>query len=249
MPTIDLYSLNYPDNVRDILKWGEEVSGFLRSFGITIDNFSRSRTTSLSQYILCEEDGIKYPNYILLANNHLFKSEKEFIDLMDPDMPFGILAISRLSNINKNILGDLNKVISSEIQNLEKNELVDVLENRKKISKKIYYFKRFKIEFEQIPHIQSLDFGFNSLALNKEDQYNLFDNLLNVIKKQTNEIDDAIDTLNQHSNIILNLKNIEYSKKMQYSIRWLSIIAAILTAFVVILTLFQLLNELIFKIV
>ena len=107
-------------------------------------------------------------------------------------MPFGILAISRLSNINKNILGDLNKVISSEIQNLEKNELVDVLENRKKISKKIYYFKRFKIEFEQIPHIQSLDFGFNSLALNKEDQYNLFDKKsIECNKKQTNEIDDA----------------------------------------------------------
>jgi hypothetical protein len=248
VPSIDIYSLDYPENTEDILKWGQEVSGFLQCFGVSLDEYVHSRTSLYNQYILCEEETkfkdneFKHPNHIILVNNRFFKSEEENgIDLMGtPDTPFCILAINRLSNIHKDILGELNATISNEIQNLEKNELIDVLENRKKISKKIYYFKRFKIEFEQIPHTEQINFNFSSMARNKEEQYDLFDFLFDQIRKQTNNIDDAIDTLNQHSNLILNLKNIEYSRNMQISTKNLSILVVIFTGIVVFLTLFTL---------
>ncbi len=211
VPSIDLYSLNYPKTNNEILKWGKEFRGFLDCFGV---HLNKSTTYKFNQYILLNEIE-NYPNSIVLANRQLIKRDGETEYLLSR-LPFCIFAINKLVYIYKNILGQLNSAISNEIQNLEKNQLNELLKNRNKISKKIYYFKRFKIEFEQIENKKpKLDFHFNSIENNEDESYNLFDKINDQIIKKTTNIDNAIDTLNQNSNLILNLKNIENSNNLQ----------------------------------
>lgn len=64
VPSIDLYSLNYPENIEDILKWGDEFHGFLECFGISVNEFDSFK---YDENLLCEEHEFKYPNYIILA--------------------------------------------------------------------------------------------------------------------------------------------------------------------------------------
>lgn len=236
VPSLDVISLNYPGYTEDIIKWGKRNRGFLNCFGISITEFTYSRN---HRYLLCEETGFEYPNHIILANQSLFIKLKQEINFNL--IYFPIIALNRLTIIHKIMLGELNATISNEIETLEENELVDVLDNRKNISKKIYFFKRFKIEFEQLKLEDSsiLDFNFVSLALVDEYQTKLYDILVYHIFQQTKDIDDAINTLNQHSNIILNLKNIEYSRKMLFSTNIFTVVVGILTAFIVLLTVIQ----------
>lgn len=239
VPSIDLYSLNYPENIEDILKWGEEVHGFLDCFGISVNEFSSFK---YNENLLCEEHKFKYPNYIILINRRLLnRSDEETINLFDYKS-FVILALHRLTYIHNNILGELNATISNEIQNLEKNELIDVLENRKIISQKIYDFQRFKIEFELLKAEYILDLPFVSMAANKKDRYFLFDYIIEQLKKHTIDIDNAINTLNQHSDLTLNLTNIDYSRKNQIltnRLTWIVVVLTILQVVLVIITFFK----------
>ncbi|WP_424353791.1 hypothetical protein [Methanobacterium sp. MBAC-LM] len=241
VPSIDIYSLNYPEKNEDIIKWKTKLRRFFMCFGIpTIRTPFKS-----GRYILFEENIFKYSNYVIFANRG---GQTKLTENIDGDIEtridyynFSLLAMYRLIKIYKDIINDLNVTISNEIQNLEENELNKVLKSRKEISKKIYYFKRFKIEFEQIKFKIFFDLEFESIN-GKKGETKLCEILFDEISEQINDIDNAINTLNQNANLILNLKNIEYSKNNQKWTMRLSIIVLLLALIQVIFAYFSFLR-------
>lgn len=238
IPSIDLYSLNYPEKNEDILKWGQESNGFLNCFGTNINYFFKSE-----RCILCLDSESNYSSHIVFANRiqSIADDIENEIEGTISDIDFVMLSVYKWVDIQKNILNELNTVISNEIQNIEKNDLNEVLKNRKDISKKIYFFKRFKIEFEQIISKELFIFNFNFKEVNnREEKYcDLLKNISNEIFEMTKDIDQSINTLNEHSNLILNLKNVEYNKNMQEKVKLLTYLIIALTIMTIVVGVIQ----------
>jgi len=233
VPSIDLISFKYPENNEDIIKWGNEHQSLLGCFGVR--DFSNG--FKYERYLICSENEpdyneFRYKNHVIFANrNPPLKTDEEINEKIETYIQFTffvLLAIYRLIQTYENIIRDLNVVISKEIQDLEENKLNEVLENRKKISKKIYDFKRFKLAFEFEEITFNEDFDFEPLT-NKGNKDSLFVLLLKLVGKRIKEIDNAINTLNKNANIILNLKNIEYSENIGYWTKNLAVIVVFLT--------------------
>lgn len=250
VPTIDILCLKYPKNNDDIIFQGGRPFNRFLGYSIDMNNSFKS-----GPYVLCKEiydlffsysfppkeRKLRYHNYILFVNQNLIDSNKYDIktDIVR-NLQISILALDRITSLNKNILRELNAIISDEIQNLEKNKLNHILENRKKISKDIFQFKRFKIEFERLKFKDFSDsLNRNLIFLRKNtEEHNFFEYLLLYNIKQTEDIDNSINTLNQNFNLTLNLKNIEYSNKLLVltsKLTWLIVGLTIILVFLEVL--------------
>lgn len=91
----------------------------------------------------------------------------------------------------------------------------------------VFSFKRFGVGFKW----NSNQFTFRSLKdkNNPERKIELFKGLKEGIDTRTKEISSIIDVFTKQYETILNLKNLEFSKKMKNSILWLTIIIIVLS--------------------
>src|SRR3989344_9159890 len=227
IPSIDLFSLEYPISDKEILKWGLENSSFFQCFKTDINGYISFK---YNQYLFCQDNYENFHNYLIFANRKISKSEMYSSIDANIEEPlnfccFDLLAIDRLLEVQERLAGEFNSKISKEISDLNKNKLKNVLNNRKEIYKEIFYFERFKVEFKNYHPIPD-KFSFESLG---EKKSKLFDNLSNNIKRKISDISDILNIFNQNSESILRLKNIEYAKKMQDWVMCLTILIIILT--------------------
>ncbi len=226
----------------------EDLFNEFLGYSINIDDSFKSGPVILSKinerifeigYYPPKEIEFNYENYVSFVNSDFLELDKTDISFkLHNNLKLSILAFDRISNLNKNILKELNFIISNEIKNLEKNHLKDILESRKKISMDIYQFKRFKIEFGLLNYGEFSGHDFTSIEKDVEEIHYFFKDLLNVISKRIQYVDNTIDTLNQNSNLILNLKNIENSNKLQILTKNLTWLIVGLTIILVFLTIF-----------
>ena len=235
IPSIDIYSLNLPEKDDEIIDWGTNNSSFLHCF----NSFIWQDTYRNNNYLFCEESSNEehFNNYSIFATRDISKYSDMYPDVDSSivgefnSRPFVVLAFFRWLQIEEQIVGKFNSLISEEIEYLEKINLKSVIANRKIISKELFYFERLKVELK----INNLYFfnnqlDFKSLGNEKSD---LSNNVRGHINKGIEDIDEIINEINKHSNNIFNLKNIEYSKQMQDKV-------LILTIFIILFTFIQL---------
>ena len=223
VPSIDFYSMDYPDNEEDIIKWGLKNSAFFRCFDSGISPHS---TYGDKHYIFCEESNEEpFNDFMIFANRNLPNRSDMYPDIdshitesLDDTWHFGLLALIRWLEIKEKIVLTLNSTISKEIGCLAENRLENIFESRKEIAKELFSIDRFKIEYDENMFWKSLTFKQFG------EENDLYDNLKANIRMRIEKIDHVINKMNEHSNNIFSLKNIEYSKKMQESVKELTII-------------------------
>jgi len=236
VPYIDLFSLDYDINKEDISNWIMENSEFFRCFR-TCSSFT------YKNYLLCPElrkhyhsdNSIrigKFSNYLVFANRKniqelgILKNIDDIIERRINSYSFELFAISRWLEIQEKHVGTFNKRISAEFTNIDKNKLELSIDTRKEIFKDIFQFQRFKAEY-QLYDFYDQGVDFYSISNNPETKY--FDGLKNDMDERINDIDQLISMFTKNSDSILNLKNIEYNKKIQNNIRNLTIAIIFLT--------------------
>jgi len=233
VPSIDLFSLEYPEKDDEILKWGNENKGFFQCFDTFISSFTSFK---FKNYLFClERENKKFNNYIIFANRKIVGDTYSTIDNAIKEeighCPFGLIAIQRWIKIQENITMRLNSIVSEGILKIREKKFSKALREREKIQKNIFLFKRFKAEYEGCGFIID-KYSFKSLKSDNKERINLFEGLRKNIDASIKVIDDLIDEFTRQYEIVLNLKNLEFSKKMQYLI-------LVLTFLIIILTLIQ----------
>jgi len=234
IPSMDLYSLNYPEKDDEIIEWGIKNSDFFNCFNSSISQF----TYKNNNYLFCEErpNGELFYNYSIFATRDISKYSDMYSDIDTSiveefnSRPFVLLAFFRWLKIEEQIVGKFNLLISEEIKYLDKNKLKSIIANRKIISKELFYFERLKVELKQ----NNINFFNNELDFKSlgEEKHDLSEGIMKNVNRRIEDIDEIINKLNEHSSNVFNLKNMEYSKNMQ---DWI----AILTIIIMELTLFQ----------
>lgn len=231
VPSIDLFSLNYPKESDDIREWLLKNHAFFYYFNIS----AISETTyKCEEYLFLidniSNDGV-FSNYSIIAN--LDNTHKNETDTIMESHQYGLNYYSfelfcfyRWLEICGKIGNDFSLLISNELKYISKNNIKNVILNREKISTYIYYFKIFRIEFnkyESMFTIYSSDFEL----LYEEKNY-LFDLIIKHIHKRVDYMNEFLNLLNCHSDNTLTLKNIVYSKKVQTSVHILTILLLII---------------------
>ena len=234
VPSIDLFSLDYPAKEEEILDWGSENRHFFSCFNVYINPY---KSFKYENYLFCFESkgDVKFENYVLFANR------KTSTENMYPDIDsaivmklnfcsFDLIAIERWVRIQENVVGKLSSTVSEEILKIQKNKFGKAIETRKDVLKNIFSFKRFEVEHKRTGFIFDR-FTFKSLKdkKNSERQINLFKGLKERIDTRIKEISDLIDVFTKQYETILNLKNLEFSKNMKTSVRWLTIVIIVLS--------------------
>lgn len=241
IPSIDIYSLNFPEKDDEIINWGTNNSSFLHCF----NSFIWQNTYRNNNYLFCEESSHEehFNNYSIFAT----RDKSKYSD-MYPNVdrsivgefnsrPFVVLAFFRWLEIEEQIVGNFNSLISEEIEYLEKINLKSVIANRKIISKELFYFERLKVEL----NLNNFDFFYTELDFKSlgEEKNDLSDGIIKNVNKRIGDIDEIINKLNEHSINVFNLKNMEYSKNIQDWIVILTIIIIELTLIQIIIYYFK----------
>lgn len=230
VPSIEIYSLNYPDDNGDIIEWGRKVRGFMGCFGATIH---QRNCFKMNEYLfLTESNHRTLSNYLLFSNNSEKDSIPDFTNYSFDTTLFETILFSRWLRIQEQMVGKYSSVISEEIVHLQKNQLEDVLKNRRVISEGIFYFERFKTEFELFNPSNS---GFKLIG---DAKINLSPNWMKNISKEIKNVENIINIFNKHSNVILGLKNVEYNIKNADKVNqltWVVILLAIIQVILAIL--------------
>lgn len=233
IPSIEFFSLDLPSDEKNLIKWGRENNGFLHCFHTYLHpNNCYKLDDDKNSYLFFAENNTKNK----FSNYFIFKSSKndENDDLIfDYENKFEFLVFSRWLQIHKKRVAEFSNIISKEIENLRKNKLQDVLKTRKKIYKGIFYFERFKTEYKLKDFQQT---GFKLIG-NKNIDLNA--SRMEYIKQDIEIIDGIINTFNKHFDVILGLKNIEYSEKMQNKVYRLTLIVIFLAIIQLIFALNQ----------
>jgi len=231
VPSIDIFSFTYPIADNDIIKWEKNMNDFFECFSTDI---SPDTSFKHDRYLLSREKYLEsnFNNYLMFANRECpncpeFSDFDNSIEVQIRDCSFELLAFDRLMDIQKNVVGTFNEMISKEIRYLESDKLNKAFENRKALNSKLFYFDRFKIEFKQYMKndFQTNKFNFVNITGNND----FFNNIIKNIDFRIIETDNLIKTFTKHSNSILELKNIEYTKKTQDRVLFLTIVVVILT--------------------
>lgn len=234
VPSIDLFSLDYPEKDDEILKWGDENRGFFQCFNTFISSLTSFK---FKNYLLCFEmrSDDKFSNYIIFANRKIVDNQYSTIDsAIEGEInycPFGLIAIQRWVRIQENIIMQLNSIISEGILKIQEKKFSEAIEDRREIQKNIFPFERFKAEYEGYGFVPN-KCAFKSLKSKDKEQIDLFYGLKENINASIKVIDNLINDFTKQYEVVLNLKNLEFSKKMQDSI-------LVLTIFIIILTLIQ----------
>jgi len=231
VPSIDLFSLNYPTQEKEILDWGTKNSGFFRCFSTHImDSFI------YENYLLCFESkrDVEFKNYVMFANRKI-SSDKMYHDLDSAIKErlnfcsFDILAIDRWIRIQEGVVGRLNQTVSEEILRIRENNFSKAIETRKSVLKSIFSFQRFRAEYNRYGFVFD-KFPFRRLKHERipAREIELFKALRKTVSKRVKEIDSLINSFTRQYETILGLKNVEFSKKMQTYVLILTIIVIVL---------------------
>jgi len=249
IPCVDLFSLKYPTDKYDILNWTRENKDFFDCFGAYMP-YTDINYSEADKLILSFEYGSaiksRYNNYLVFANSNArrnplpyFPNNKIKIDI-DNEIEtiisfysFELFAILRWLGIQEKHVGELNKDISEEYNNISKNKLESLIDKRKKIFNTIFQFQRLKAEY-QFYEFNKDERDFHSIL----DNFAYFHNLKIRINQRIKNIDSLISIITKNSDNILNLTNIESNNRIQKHIRNLTIAILIFTTVQIIILVF-----------
>lgn len=221
VPSIDIYSLKYPDDDK-IIDWGSERVYFFNCFNSHISPYVyRDR-----HYLFCENNrkNESFNDFSVFINsdvepNNMHPDINSYIEQELNTSSFILLSFIRWLEIKRQIVERFGLTLSEEIEDLTKSKIKNIIEKRKTIATESFNFERFKIEFNQMNTYGHSD--FESLNERKD---NLHETLMANIQNRIDNIGETINKLNEHSNAISNLKNIEYSINMQDLVMKLTIV-------------------------
>ena len=252
VPSIDLFSLDYPEKEDEILDWGIENSDFFHCFSTCIIPW---KSFKYENYLFCfeSERDIEFENYVIFANR------KTSTDDMYHDIDtaieeglnfcsFDLIAIDRWVRTQESVVGKLNSTVSEEISKIQENEFSKAIETRKVVLKSVFSFERFGAEYKEYGFIPD-KFAFKSLEDKKNPvrQIDLFKGLKEGIGTRIKEINNLIDGFTRQYETILNLKSLEFSKNMQTYVLTLTIVVIVLAIFQIIIVIDSEILELIIK--
>ena len=252
VPSIDLFSLDYPEKEDEILDWGVENSGFFHCFSTYIipwDSFK------YENYLFCfeSERDIGFENYVIFANrktstDDMYHSIDSAIEERLNFCSFDLIAIDRWVRTQESVVGKLNSTVSEEISKIQENKFSKAIETRKVVLKSVFSFERFGAEYNEYGFIPD-KFAFKSLKdkENPERQIDLFKGLKEGIGTRIKEINNLIDGFTRQYETILNLKSLEFSKNMQTYVLTLTIVVIVLAIFQIIIVIDSEILKLILK--
>lgn len=245
IPCIDIYSLTYPNKLEYISKWLLNNISFFECFNILTYNTGYI----YKQYLFLENHTLQEPfnNYSLLINckftdqtgyyNYNVESSIGYLPSM---VSFDLLCIYRWVDFTGRNIRNFNESTIKELGDFTQTELKNLISNRQKITKELFYFERFKIEFEDY-NSEFFRKGIDFILLNKN--MSLFNRFLNKIKEEIASMDATTNVLNKHSINNLSLKNIEYNKKMQDKVVYLTNMVIFFAIIQIILAMIQILDQ------
>ena len=254
VPSIDLFSLDYPLKEEEILDWGFVNNPFFSCFNVHIDPY---KTFKHENYLFCIESktDVVSNNYVIFANRKTSTEKMYFnidsaIELKLNFCSFDLIAIERWIRIQENVVEKLSSTVLEEISKIQENKFSKAIKTRKSILKDVFYFKSFGVGCKWNSFVFN-QFTFKSLKdkNNPESQIDLFKGLKEGIDTRTKEISSIIDVFTKQSETILNLKNLEFSKNMQASVRWLTIVIIALSIFQITILVNPKIPELIMKVI
>jgi hypothetical protein len=229
VPSIDLFSLEFPNKDDEVINWWKENGGFLRCLGTFFDSYKWFKYENYL-FTFSENDHSMYDNYLIFANRI------DGFDNMYPDVDtaieeklnfccFDLLAIDRLVKLQEGNVGKFNLIVSQEIDNIRSNNFKKAIEARKEVLKTIFSFKRFIAEFTGY-WLRPDRFKFKMLIDTKQSdkQIELFKGLHEDINARIKEIYALTSLFAREHETIMNLKNLEFNKKMQDKVFWLTIL-------------------------
>ena len=234
VPSIDLFSLDYPLKEEEILDWGFVNNPFFSCFNVHIDPY---KTFKYENYLFCIESktDVIYNNYVIFANRktsaeNMYSNIDNAIELKLNFCSFDLIAIERWVRTQEDVVGNLSSTVLEEISKIQENKFSKAIKTRKSILKDVFSFKRFGVGYKRDGSIFD-QFTFKSLkdTKNPERQIDLFKGLKESIDTRIKEIDNLIDVFTKQYETILNLKNLEFSKKMKNSVLWLTIVIIVLS--------------------
>lgn len=248
VPTIDVISFDYPSDEKGIIAWGRENSGFISCFNTYFSSHTCYRNRNY--LLMFESNDFEDNNYNNYSNYIVFANRKERIDKSYFDIDseivmkinecdFNLIAIDRFVREQENQVGKLNTLITQEIENLQSDNLNKIIDNQKKVVKAIFSFERFSIEFSE-PWSFHRNFKFKNLIFweDVDKSTELFHEIKDSIDFRIKKINILNSLFSQEYEKILSLKNLEYNKKMQQSVYYLTIIVIFL-AFIQLLLLLK----------
>jgi Mg2+ and Co2+ transporter CorA len=186
-------------------------------------------------------DSHSYNNYVIFANR-IESVHTGYYDVDSGikgeinDCDFDLFAIDRFVKQQENHVGKLNLILSQEIENIQSNNFNKAIGNRKKVIQTIFSFERFSVEFKRYRFFP-IEFEFNELVVREQlgKQIEFFKDLQDNIDARIKEINSLNSLFSKEHETILSLKNLEFNKKMQDKILYLTILMIILTFIQVIL--------------
>ena len=188
-------------------------------------------------YLFCIESktDVVYNNYVIFANRktsaeNMYSNIDNATELKLNFCSFDLIAIERWVRIQEDVVGNLSSTVLKEISKIQENKFSKAIKTRKSILKDVFSFKRFGVGYKRDGSIFD-QFTFTSLkdTKNPERQIDLFKGLKESIDIRIKEIDNLIDVFTKQYETILNLKNLEFSKKMKNSVLWLTIVIIVLS--------------------
>ena len=254
VPSIDLFSLDYPVKENDILNWGIENRAFFSCFSTSITPWESFK---YENYLFCIESkrDVEFNNYMILANRktsseNMYPDVDSAIVLKLNFCSFDLIAIERWVRIQENVVGKLSSTVLEEISKIQKNKFGKAIETRKNILKNVFSFKRFGVG-SKWNSVFFDRFTFMSLKdkKNPKRQIDLFKNLKERIDTRIKETSNLIDVFTKQYETILNLKNLEFSKNMQTSVRTLTIVIIVLSIIQITILVNPKIPELIMKVI
>jgi hypothetical protein len=240
VPSIDLFSLDYPEKEDEISDWGIENSGFFHCFNTCImpwDSFK------YENYLFCfeSERDIEFENYVIFANrktstDDMYSDIDSAIEEGLNFCSFDLIAIDRWVRTQESVVGKLNSTVSEDISKIQENKFSKAIETRKVVLKSVFSFERFGAEYKGYGFIPD-KFAFKSLKdkKNPERQIDLFKGLKEGIGTRIKEINNLIDGFTRQYETILNLKSLEFSKNMQTKVVTLTIVVIVLAILQIII--------------
>jgi hypothetical protein len=252
VPSIDLFSLDYPVKENDILNWGIENRSFFSCFSTSITPWESFK---YENYLFCTESkrDVAFNNYTIFANRETSKEKiypdiDSAIELKLNFCSFDLIAIERWVRIQEDVVGKLSSTVLEEISKIQENKFSKAIETRKSILKNVFSFKRFGVGYKWNSFIFDR-FTFMSLKdkKNPKRQIDLFKGLKEGIDTRIKEISNLIDVFTKQYETILNLKNLEFSKNMKNSVLWLTIVIIVLSIIQITILVIPKIPELIMK--
>lgn len=238
VPSIDIFSLDFPiDNLEEWCKTNEKL---FNMFSII---FSASRTFQYERYLFFKEDRSTKNNlnYLIFARNFETKEEKskkteeqqknselnpENVNIINGLIrcPFSLIAVEREVECEVSSINEINNIVLKEMSNLKKEDIKDLLKRRETMFKGIFEFERFKME--TVSYLNNISFcDFVSL----KNSQKFFDILKKSITTKLEFIEIITLKYSKQSQSNLELKNIDYNRKSQKRIFWLTVVVGFLT--------------------